>query len=187
MRQIEAESDNPPARSPDGTYPADDFGKWLRRRLMTELGVANDGATYDYNAERGRLTKAQADKTELEVREIRGEVIRLPLVEQHWQTMVAAMRAKLLSLPTKAAGSVASPDKLQAVTDTIQGLVYEALAEIAGDAVPDEVRNRVAAQARATDADDSKSSAKPYAKPVGSGKTGAKPGRQRGAGKVSAK
>ncbi len=109
------------------------------------FGRASDGEVYDYAVERARLTKAQADKTELEVKEIRGEVVRMPLVEQHWGGMVASMRARLLALPSKVAAMVATPDKLQQVTDITQTLVYEALSEIAGDAIPDDVRRRAEA------------------------------------------
>lgn len=158
VRQLE-EEENAPHRSADGKYPCKEFGEWQRRRILSELGVADNGKAYDYNAEKARLTKAQADKTELEVKEIQGEVIRLPLVEKHWQAMISSMRAKLLSLPTKAAAQISPPDKLQSATDILQSLIYEALFEIAGDAIPNDVRDRIAAQARAESEVDSKAAA----------------------------
>jgi phage terminase Nu1 subunit (DNA packaging protein) len=166
MRQLDGEENAPP-RDDEGRYPAAEFGAWLRDHWMAEAGVANDGKSYDYNAERARLTKAQADKTELEVREIRGEVVRMPVVELHWTAMVSSMRAKLLALPSKLAAAIAPPEKLQLTMDTSQALVHEALAEIAGDAIPHDIRTRVAAQQRATDEGDCSSSAEALAESVG--------------------
>jgi len=184
LRQLSNEGD-PPQLDEFGQFPPESFGQWLRRRITSDLGVSNDGKVYDLNIERARLTKAQADKTELEVKEIRGEVIRLPLIEQHWQSMVASMRAKLLSLPTKAAAQTATPEKLQQVTDILQALVYEALSEIAGDAIPNEVRDRVAAQGRATDQDTSETAAEADVKSVGKREANPKPRGQRRARKIS--
>jgi hypothetical protein len=136
LRQMDAEP-NPPTRNATGKYPAGPFGEWMEQRLTSE-----DAAEIDYAFERARLTRAQAEKAELEVKEILGEVVRMPLVELHWQGMVASMRAKLLALPHKAAGVIAAPDKLIAVQETLREFVHEALNEIAGGAIPDDLRAR---------------------------------------------
>lgn len=183
LRQFDEESAGP-GRNADGSYDEAAVGLWLRARIAEEHGVANDGQAYDYNAERARLTKAQADKTELEVRELRAELVRLPIIEQHWQGMVAGMRGKLLSLPSRIAAQVAGPDRLQEVQEKAQTLVYEALTEIADDAVPNEVRVRAAREAEQANTQDRPPAAKAVDKPVGRGKPGAKRGGQRRAGKV---
>lgn len=151
LQQIDREG-NGPERLPGGGYPADAIGRWHRNRILGELGVAHDGQAYDLNAEKGRLTKAQADKTELEVAELRGSMIRSDSVVAYWRTMIADMRAKLLALPAKLAAALVAPDKAQEAQDRAQGLVYEALAEIARDPLPADVRERIAAQRRATNA-----------------------------------
>ena len=166
LRQLDKAGEGA-ARDPDGSYPADIFGRWIRERIIADLGVTHDGKRYDYEAERARLTKAQADKTELEVTELRGQLIRVPAVESHWQSMVASMRARLLSLPSKIASQTAVPEKLQQCQDLAQSLVYEALGEIAGDAIPDEVRSRITALDRAEDNEDSAAAAEADDKPVG--------------------
>lgn len=166
LRQLDGE-ESPPPKDGNGQYPAEEYGRWLRAHWVGECGVANDGKSYDYNAERARLTKAQADKTELEVKEMRGEIARVPVIVQHWQQMVSSMRAKLLSLPSKLAAAIAPPEKMQEATDRSQALVHEALAEIANDAIPDEIRTRIDAQRRASDEDDSSSAADADAEPVG--------------------
>ena len=91
-----------------------------------------------------RLTRAQAELAEMEVREKMGELVRMPAVAIYWSTVVTAMRSKILSVPTKAAAMIATPETLQATTETITRFVHEALAEIAGDAFPDEIRARFA-------------------------------------------
>ena len=107
-----------------------------------------DGTTLEI--ERTRLTKAQADKTELEVQELRGSLIRVPAVIDHWQGRIAAARAKLLALPSKLAARIAQPDKIAEGQDLAQSLIYEALAELASDGIPNEVRERAAAIERST-------------------------------------
>ena len=153
--------------------------QWLRRETLSEAGVAADGAVYDYEAERARLTKAQADKTELEVRELRAELVRLPVVELHWQGMVAAMRAKLLALPSRVAAQVADPERLQQTQDQVQTLIYEALGDIAGDAFPEPIRSRAAAERDRTHAPDSPPAAAADDQPVGGGKLAAERRGQR--------
>ena len=160
--------------------------EWARRDAIGELTVGGDGQVLDYNTERARLTKAQADKTELEVAELQGTLIRVPAVTAHWQTKVAAVRARLLSLPTKLASAIAPPDRLGAAQDQAQALIYEALAELAGDGIPDDVRERAAAIRRSRDRSDVASAAAADDQPVGRGKPGAQRGGQRRARKVSA-
>ena len=175
IRHLESEG-SAPDRLPDGSYSCEAVGKWLRDRILSELGVANDGKAYDYEAERARLTKAQADRTELEVRELRAELVRMPVVEQHWQSMVASARARLLALPSRIAAQIAGPDRLQQVQDKAQALVYEALAELAGDAVPEQIRNRAAAESERANDENLSAAAETDHESVGRRKSGAKRG-----------
>jgi phage terminase Nu1 subunit (DNA packaging protein) len=115
----------------------------LDLRVMTQWRIDRAGDGGELDRERTRLTKAQADKTELEVAELRAELVRAPVLENHWQNMVAAARAKLLSLPSKLAPQIAGPDQLTRVQDMLHAGVFEALAELAGDAFPDNIRVRV--------------------------------------------
>jgi phage terminase Nu1 subunit (DNA packaging protein) len=102
---------------------------------------AGDGSELD--RERTRLTKAQADKAELEAALLRSDTVRTPLIEQHWQAMVAAMRAELLALPSRAAPRVLGMTDHNDLVDTLRDEVHSALAHIAGDAFPEEVRRRI--------------------------------------------
>jgi phage terminase Nu1 subunit (DNA packaging protein) len=112
---------------------------------MAQWRIGRAEGSSAYEVERTRLTKAQADKTELEVQELRGILVRVPAAAEHWRGMVARARAKLLSLPSRIAAAIATPEKVAQCQDLAQGLVYEALAELAGDGIPDDVRMRAAA------------------------------------------
>lgn len=91
------------------------------------------GEQLDLNQERARLAVLQQQKLELEIAELRGVLIRTEAVQDRWNELVAAVRAKMLALPSKIAVAVASPDRLQAAEDRASGLIHEALAELAAE------------------------------------------------------
>ena len=93
---------------------------------------------------RGRLTRAQADLAEMEVKVRKTELVRLPVVAAYWQEMRIAMRRRILAIPPRAAAAIVAPELFSNAQSIISELVSEALAEIAGDALPDEVRERFA-------------------------------------------
>lgn len=84
-----------------------------------------------FEGERTRLTRAQADKTELEVRHLRGELIRAEDVISIWADAVASVRANLISLPTKLATQAIAATSLKDVEDFARGEIYAALDELA--------------------------------------------------------
>lgn len=51
--------------------------------------------------ERARLSKVQADRVELELETMRGNLIPADILLQNWEPLVAAARSKFLSLPSK--------------------------------------------------------------------------------------
>ena len=86
--------------------------------------------TGDVQEERARLTKAQADERELMVAKLRGELIDAEDVQRIWSEYIGNCRAKLLSLPTKAAHHVLSVDNYAENRTNAKDLVYEALEEM---------------------------------------------------------
>lgn len=122
----------------------------LRDLVAWRLARAEGDDVGELERERTRLTRAMADKTELEVAELRGSLIRVQAVVQHWQTKIASVRAKLLTLPSKLAATVAPPERLAIAQDQAQALVYDALADLAGDGIPPEVSERAASIERST-------------------------------------
>lgn len=84
----------------------------------------------DYIAERTRLTKAQADKVELELAVLEQSLIPAALVEEVWSKMIASSKAKLLSVPLKAAQTSLGKTELKEVEDINRTFIYEALEEL---------------------------------------------------------
>jgi phage terminase Nu1 subunit (DNA packaging protein) len=113
-----------PPQDVDGQFPVPTFRDWLVERFRDEFGP-------DDETQEGRLTRARAEKAELEVQEMRGELVRIVDVTASWEALCAAMRARLLVLaPTVAPLVVSKP--LAETQAVIQQHVYEALLELAG-------------------------------------------------------
>lgn len=124
-----------PPQAPDGGFPVLAFGEWLRERIKSEFGITEGGERYDFAAERGRLTRAQADRAELEARELASELVRADHVAEAWGKHIAAARARLLALPSKLAQRVAPPGAIAQAQAIAQDAIHEALNELAGDGV----------------------------------------------------
>lgn len=81
-------------------------------------------------SERTRLASAQAEKTELEVAVIKGDLIPAGNVESVVNGMISSFRSKMLSLPTKAAPSVVQMADVAEAETLLREFVYEALTEL---------------------------------------------------------
>ena len=90
----------------------------------------------DIAEQKTRLTKAQADKAELEVSELEGKLIPATLGQETWQDFVANVRAKLLGLPSKLAHQVIAAEDYAEAEKLLKKEVYEALNELAEDGIP---------------------------------------------------
>ena len=88
----------------------------------------NDNKTLE--SERTRLASAQAEKTELEVETIKGNLIPAENVEAVVNNMVSSFRAKMLSLPTKAAPTVVQLADVAEAETLLREYVYDALTEL---------------------------------------------------------
>lgn len=120
--------------------------QWRTRR---DVGISG-GVAYDYEAERARLTHEQANKVELEVAELRGELVRSSEVGPYWADMVASMRSKLIGTPPNIAALIADPVARAKVQAQAESLVYQALAEIEKDGLPSAARERYVRSAGGT-------------------------------------
>ena len=75
--------------------------------------------------EKTRLTKAQANKTELEGKLLERELLRADNVKNVWVSQIIAFRSRVLAMPTKLA-----PDILQATSLTeAKGIIADGLEE----------------------------------------------------------
>lgn len=84
----------------------------------------------DLNRERARLAKAQADKTEQDLAVRRGELLPVGAVLQQWSDVLSAVRAKLLSMPSKLGPQLVNISDASILAAAIKAVVYEALGEL---------------------------------------------------------
>ncbi len=100
--------------------------KYLQERA-TGRGDIEPQDTY---IERARLLKAQADKTELEVKAMTGDLIATEQVELLWAGLVAAFRSRMLALPVRCAQMVMSMKNYTEIEGCLRAQVYDALSEL---------------------------------------------------------
>lgn len=84
----------------------------------------------DYNAARARKMEADADLAELELLQAKKELLSASDVFNAWTEVLAAMRAKMLSLPTVTAPLVANETDIGAIQHIIEKQIHEALNEL---------------------------------------------------------
>tara|TARA_R100000353_G_scaffold173344_1_gene139575 strand:- start:461 stop:973 length:513 start_codon:yes stop_codon:yes gene_type:complete len=94
----------------------------------------------DITEEKTRLTRAQADKAELDVEVIEGKLIPTDLVIETWINYISNCRAKLLSLPNKIAHLVIAVDNFPDAEKIIKEQVNQSLEELSQDAIPKKYR-----------------------------------------------
>lgn len=153
--------------------------KWFVRREISKRLEDVGGELFDYEAERARLTHEQADKTALEVEVLKGNLLPKERVIQEQSAMISAARARLLSLPIKAAPILINQADKREVESFLRELVYEALDELSefdiADYLPDDQPER----------EDVETAAGADGKPVGGRAPDAEPRGKRRAGKVA--
>ena len=109
-------------RNLDGSYCASASIAW---RLDREL---HGGLNLD--AERARLARAQAEKSELDLALRKGSLLERGGVIRDGQALVIAMRARLRALPARLAPELSTPETYTAVRAAIAAGIDEALEEI---------------------------------------------------------
>lgn len=108
------------------------------RNLRERAGGRMSSSGDDLIAAKTRLAEAQADKTELEVKVFKGDLIPAAVVEQEWGMLVSAARAKFLALPSRAADAVMAASNVMEAHEILRKLVYEALGELVREQHRDE-------------------------------------------------
>jgi hypothetical protein len=176
VSQIVQEEGGPP-RNEDGSYPSREFAVWMVEREIEKRGL---GEALDQNKERARLLKAQADKVELEVAELKGTRIPIDVMVADYSNKFVVMRGRLLTFPALLAPRFAAKGKEADAELCIRDRVYELLHELAADGLSDSLRARLA-QHR----EDDPAPAKSDGEPVGGSVPDPKPRKQRRARKVA--
>ena len=123
--------------SKEGVIPKTDHGRYELApavqgyvRYLQERSLGRPNAPEDYHTEKARLVRLQADKAEIELKELNGQLVRADDVEAEWTDMLSAMKSRLMAIPSKAAPIVAAEDNPAQVIDVIEDLVREALQEL---------------------------------------------------------
>lgn len=125
--------------------------KYLQERKVNQWsGSTNEEDGYTQH--RARLTKAKADKAEVEAALIKGTAHDAQAVAKVWEDMIGNARAKLLALPTKLAAQLEGMTIAQR-QDAIQSTVAQALTELA-EYSPEVVTGEYIRTHRADDEDD---------------------------------
>ena len=84
----------------------------------------------DYNAARARKMEADAQMAELELLQAKGKLVPAEDVAGAWTDVLAAMKARLLALPSVCAPVCATETELATVQSILENQVREALDEL---------------------------------------------------------
>ena len=103
-------------------------------RYLRSLSKGKNTNSGDLNEERTRLTKAQADKAELELQEKENELISTDLIKTIWSDYVSNVRSKLLALPSKLGHLTQAAETYAEAEAIIKESIYECLEELSNDA-----------------------------------------------------
>lgn len=135
--------------------------------------------------ERAELTRVQKDLALENLRKVRGETLDTAEAVAAWANLAAATRAKLLSIPSRAAPMVKTAKTLPKIKALLESEINDALRDI-GSA---DFGKRIFADARREGRDSSPHGDTPAGKVerkrVGRQKQGTKRGSKRGTGKVA--
>ena len=103
-------------------------------RYLITLSKGKNTNSGDLNEERTRLTKAQADRAELELQEKEADLISTDTIKTIWSDYVANVRSKLLALPSKLGHLTQAAETYAEAEAIIKESVYECLEELSEDA-----------------------------------------------------
>lgn len=101
--------------------------QFLQKRA--EDGDDDDGSKY--RKAKARLTEAQADAEEIKVKTLKGELVDLKEVEDHFIRVFDTVQKRLQSLPTKLAPAIVSIQAIPEVKTTLEEEINQALNELA--------------------------------------------------------
>ena len=98
---------------------------------LREKAFGGDLGPDTYGTQRARLTKARADMAEMERQQLAAELIPADDVEAAWSAVTLALRARLLSIPTKAVPRLLAAKDAVQISEVLRDQISEALDELA--------------------------------------------------------
>lgn len=111
-------------------YDTAEVIRWLVARESGGNAVGDDGQVINFEAERARLTKEQADKAAMANDLARGRLVDADRVAGLWANTLTNCKTRLLSIPTKAAPLVLGCKTMPQARDIIERFVVEALNDL---------------------------------------------------------
>ena len=140
-------------------FPARALGNWIRKRQTLRKSVGGrmpwlpDGVVIaepksagglpsaaptptpkaDFNAEKTRKEKAQADKIEMENSVTRGELVPAADVEKGWADILSRVKTRMMQVPYSCAMIIAGETDMSKIQDVMREHVRDALLELSGD------------------------------------------------------
>lgn len=111
-------------------YETSDVIAWLERRKVNGL-IGNQDAI-DIEEGKRRKIAAEAALVEIELLKEQGKVIEIEKVVDEIGEQLSNFRAKMLSIPSKVAGTVYTAKDVKEIKGILDDAIYEALNEIAG-------------------------------------------------------
>lgn len=121
----------------------DETGKrWTMARVVEHLRQQTSGAKLDRTQEDARLKRAQAEKMEMELAQLRGEMVRVQDVGEFITGMAMAFRAKILAAPKRLAPVVLNMKKAGEIQTRIEKDLHQALDELS-KLNPEDLRKEV--------------------------------------------
>lgn len=117
-------------RGKSSEYDTADVIRWLVARESGANAIGDDGQVINFDAERARLTKEQADKVAMANDLARGRLVDAERVAGLWANTLTNCKTRLLSIPTKAAPLVLGCKTMPQARDVIERFVVEALNDL---------------------------------------------------------
>ena len=100
------------------------------KKLKNKASASTADGVLNFQEEKARLTKMQADKAEMEVKEIAGELVRVEDLLNAWHEILMDCKGKILSITSKLATVVIDVDDPAEAQELIEFHLREALEEL---------------------------------------------------------
>lgn len=111
-----------------------DFFRWREQQLVKT--AVEDAAPADFDEARARKVAAEAQKVELELAQMRGQLVTVADFEKVIGDVFDRVRARVVALPGRLAPLVVGHDSLAEVVAAIEPVVAEVLSDLAHDPTP---------------------------------------------------
>ena len=99
--------------------------------MKHQQDLMQSGDSPGLTVERTRQAKFAADKKEIEVEKMRGELIETSIAMKLWGHVIMTIKSKLLSIPVKLAPLALACKSMPEAKTVIETLIHEVLTEIA--------------------------------------------------------